>query len=341
MRVLLAGGAGFIGSHMAEALVARGDDVIIVDSFVTGRRENLDHLASHPRVEVLDYDITAPLTSSYLEAVTGRADGRIDVVANLASPASPSDFLTMPLYILDTGAMGSRNLLTLAHEHGARYLFASTSEVYGDPLVHPQPEDYLGNVSSTGPRSCYDEAKRFGEAMAMGFHRAHGLEVRIARIFNTYGERMRPEDGRVVNTFIAQALRDEPLTVHGSGDQTRSFCHVSDMVAGLIAVMDGPMLGPVNLGNPSEVTIRALADMIIHLTGSSSLIRNQDMPPERDGDPVRRCPTIALARQHLGWVPTVSMEEGLRRMITHFEQHEGLARTFTTDGGSPDVSEWP
>ncbi len=340
MRVLLAGGAGFVGSHLAEALLERGDDVVIVDSFVTGRRENLDRIAAHSHVEVVEHDITAPLTSSYLEAVTGRADGRFDVVANLASPASPSDFLSMPLYILDTGSTGSRNLLNLAHEHRARYLFASTSEVYGDPLVHPQPEDYWGNVSTTGPRSCYDEAKRFGEALAMGYHRAHGVQVRIARIFNTFGERMRPEDGRVVNTFIAQALRGEPLTVHGSGQQTRSFCHVSDMVAGLLAVMDGPMLGPVNLGNPSELTIRELADMIIRLTASPSIVTTMDMPAERDGDPVRRCPTIALARDHLGWVPKVSVEEGLRRMIAHFEQHEGLARPFTSDGGTADDGAW-
>lgn len=340
MRVLLAGGAGFIGSHMAEALVERGDEVVIVDSFVTGRRENLDRIAAHSRVEVIEHDITAPLTSSYLEAVTGRADGRFDVVANLASPASPSDFLTMPLYILDTGAVGSRNLLNLAHEHGARYLFASTSEVYGDPLVHPQSEDYLGNVSCTGPRSCYDEAKRYGEALAMGYRRAHGLDVRIARIFNTFGERMRPEDGRVVNTFIAQALRGEPLTVHGAGDQTRSFCHVSDMVAGLIAVMDGHLVGPVNLGNPSELTIRAMAEMVIRLTGSSSIIVNQDMPAEREGDPARRCPNTTMAREQLGWVPVVPVEEGVRRMITHFEQHEGLSRSFVRDGGSSNEAEW-
>jgi nucleoside-diphosphate-sugar epimerase len=340
MRVLLAGGAGFIGSHLAEALVERGDDVVIVDSLVTGRLENLDRIAAHSRVEVIEYDITAPLTSSYLEAVTGRADGRFDVIANLASPASPSDFLSMPLYILDTGAIGSRNLLNLAVEHRARYLFASTSEVYGDPLVHPQPEDYLGNVSTTGPRSCYDEAKRFGEALAMGYHRTHDVQVRIARIFNTFGERMRPEDGRVVNTFIAQALRGEPLTVHGTGQQTRSFCHVSDMVAGLIAVMDGPMVGPVNLGNPSELTIRELANMIIRLTDSPSIVATMDMPAERDGDPVRRCPTIALARDRLGWTPKVSVEEGLRRMIAHFEQHEGLARPFTRDGGAPDDGSW-
>jgi dTDP-glucose 4,6-dehydratase len=340
MRVLLAGGAGFIGSHLAEALVARGDEVVIVDSFVTGRRENLDRIAAHPAVEVVEHDITAPLTSNYLAAITGQADGRFDVVANLASPASPSDFLTIPLYILDTGSTGSRHLLNLAHEHGARYLFASTSEVYGDPEVHPQTEDYLGNVSTTGPRSCYDEAKRFGEALAMGYHRAHGVEVRIARIFNTFGERMRPEDGRVVNTFIAQALRNEPLTLHGDGMQTRSFCHVSDMVAGLLAVMDGPMLGPVNLGNPSELTVAALADMIIELTHSSSIITYLDMPAERQGDPARRCPNITLARTELGWMPSVAVSEGLRRMIAHFEQHEGMARTFVSDGGTTGDTGW-
>lgn len=326
MRVLLAGGGGFIGSHLAEAFVERGDHLVVVDSFVTGRRTNLERVLSHPNVSLLDHDITAPLTSNYISAMTGMPDGGFDVIVNLASPAAPPDFVKMPVYILDTGAIGSRNLLNLAHEHRARYLFASSSEIYGDPLEHPQREGYLGNSSTTGPRSCYDEAKRFGEALAMGYHRTHGTEVRIARIFNTYGDRMRPDDGRVVNTFISQALRGEPLTLHGDGRQTRAFCHVDDMVRGLLAVLDGPMLGPVNLGNPIEMTMREVAEAVIDLTGSASEIVSVEPPGERDGDPLRRCPDITLARTELDWSPRVNFETGLGAMIEHFQFVEGFGR---------------
>ena len=230
----------------------------------------------------------------------------------------------MPLEILAVGSTGTRNLLDLAVAQGARFFLASTSEVYGDPLVHPQPESYLGNVSCIGPRSCYDEAKRFSEALTMAYHRWHGLEVRIVRIFNTYGERIRPDDGRVVNTFVLQALRGEPITLHGDGAQTRSFCHVSDEVRGLIAVLDGPITGPVNVGNPGEFTMRELAEVVIELTGSSSEIVTVPLPAEREGDPLQRQPDIRLIATTHGWEPTVELRDGLARMIEHFRHHEQI-----------------
>jgi len=230
----------------------------------------------------------------------------------------------MPLEILAVGSTGTRNLLDLAAAHGARFFLASTSEVYGDPLVHPQPETYWGNVSSTGPRSCYDEAKRFSEALTMAYHRFRGVDVRIVRIFNTYGERMRPDDGRVVNTFIVQALRGTPITLHGDGAQTRSFCYVADEVAGLVAVLDGDLVGPVNVGNPDEFTMRELADLVLELTGSSSEIACVPLPAEREGDPLQRQPDITLIRSTYGWEPTVSLRDGLTRMIDHFRVNESL-----------------
>jgi len=314
---LVAGGGGFVGSHMADVFLARGDTVTIVDNFVTGRRSNVAHLAAHDRFTVVEHDITEPLPAE----LTGAA---FDSVLDLASPASPLDFATMPLEILAVGSTGTRNLLDLAVAQGARFFLASTSEVYGDPLVHPQPESYLGNVSCIGPRSCYDEAKRFSEAITMAYHRVHGLDVRIVRIFNTYGERMRPDDGRVVNTFVVQALRDEPITLHGDGRQTRSFCHVSDEVAGLVAVLDGPITGPVNVGNPDEFTMRQLAELIVELTGSSSEIITVPLPDEREGDPLQRQPDITLASTTYGWTPTVSLRDGLGRMIDWFRAHEQL-----------------
>ena len=316
MRILLAGGGGFIGSHLADALLARGDEVVAVDNFVTGRPVNIAHLQGHERFTLVEHDVTAPLPD---------LGGRFDAVCNLASPASPDDFATMPLEIMAVGAIGTRNLLDRAVADGARFFQASTSEVYGDPLVHPQPETYLGNVSSTGPRSCYDEAKRYAEALIMAYHRVHGLEVRIVRIFNTYGERMRPADGRVVNTFVVQALRGEPLTLHGDGLQTRSFCHVSDEVRGIVAVLDGPHLGPVNVGNPGEFTMRELAELVVELTGSNSEIITVPLPPEREGDPLQRQPDITLARTQLGWEPTVGLREGLTRMINHFRDVEAIS----------------
>ena len=314
---LLAGGGGFIGSHMADVFLGRGDTVTVVDNFATGRRETVAHLLDHPGFTLVEHDVTEPFPA----ALTG---GRFDTVLDLASPASPLDFATMPLEILAVGSTGTRNLLDLAVAQGARFFLASTSEVYGDPLVHPQPESYLGNVSSIGPRSCYDEAKRFSEAITMAYHRVHGLDVRIVRIFNTYGERMRPDDGRVVNTFVLQALRNEPITLHGDGSQTRSFCHVSDEVAGLIAVLDGDITGPVNIGNPDEFTMRQLAEQVVDLTGSHSELVTVPLPAEREGDPLQRRPDITLATTTYGWAPTVSLRDGLARMIAHFRDHEKI-----------------
>jgi dTDP-glucose 4,6-dehydratase len=251
-------------------------------------------------------------------------EGRVDYVFHLASPASPIDYLRLPLHTLKVGSYGTHNALGLAKFKRARLLLASTSEVYGDPLVHPQPESYWGNVSCIGPRSCYDEAKRFSEAIAMAYHRTHGLEVRIARIFNTYGERMRPRDGRVVNTFVLQALRNEPITLHGDGSQTRSFCHVADEIAGLVAVLDGPLTGPVNVGNPDEFTMRELAELVVELTGSTSPIITVPLPDEREGDPLQRCPDIALVHGQYGWKPSISLSEGLSRMIDWFRTQEDL-----------------
>jgi dTDP-glucose 4,6-dehydratase len=314
---LVAGGGGFVGSHLVDLFLARGDSATIVDNFVTGRRSNIAHLAQHPRVRVVEHDITTPLPAEL-------TDLRFDTVLDLASPASPDDFRTMPLEILAVGSTGTRNLLDLAREQDARFFLASTSEVYGDPTVHPQPESYWGNVSCIGPRSCYDEAKRFSEAIAMAYHRTHGLEVRIARIFNTYGERMRPRDGRVVNTFVLQALRNEPITLHGDGSQTRSFCHVADEIAGLVAVLDGPLTGPVNVGNPDEFTMRELAELVVELTGSTSPIITVPLPDEREGDPLQRCPDIALVHGQYGWKPSISLSEGLSRMIDWFRTQEDL-----------------
>jgi nucleoside-diphosphate-sugar epimerase len=314
---LVAGGGGFVGSHLVDLMLERGDTVTIVDNFVTGRRANIAHLDGHDRCTVIEHDITTP----FPDAITG---GRYDTVLDLASPASPLDFATMPLEILAVGSTGTRNLLDLCVAQGARFFLASTSEVYGDPLVHPQPESYLGNVSCIGPRSCYDEAKRFSEAITMAYHRVHGIEVRIVRIFNTYGERMRPDDGRVVNTFIVQALRGEPITLHGDGNQTRSFCHVADEIRGLLAVLDGPITGPVNVGNPGEFTMRELAEIVVELTGSASPIITVPLPDEREGDPLQRQPDITLANTTYGWQPSISLSEGLGRMIQFFQANETL-----------------
>ena len=314
---LVAGGGGFVGSHLVDLFLARGDTATIVDNFVTGRRCNVAHLVGDSRVTVIEHDITTPFPS----AIT---DHRFDTVLDLASPASPDDFKTMPLEILAVGSTGTRNLLDLAREQSARFFLASTSEVYGDPLVHPQPETYWGNVSSIGPRSCYDEAKRFSEAITMAYHRTHGVDVRIVRIFNTYGERMRPRDGRVVNTFVLQALRNEPLTLHGDGMQTRSFCHVADEIRGLAAVLDGHLTGPINVGNPDEFTMRELAELVIEISGSSSEIITMPMPDEREGDPMQRCPDIMLVRDAYGWEPSISLREGLTRMIEWFRTKEDL-----------------
>ncbi len=317
-NILIAGGGGFVGSHLADLLLARGDTITAVDNFSTGRRANIAHLADHPRFTLVEHDVTVTLPTSL------PGGDRFDHVLDLASPASPLDFATMPLEILAVGSTGTRNLLDLSVAHSARFFLASTSEVYGDPLVHPQPESYLGNVSCIGPRSCYDEAKRFSEAITMAYHRWHGLEVRIVRIFNTYGERMRPADGRVVNTFVVQALRGEPITLHGDGSQTRSFCHVADEILGLAAVMDGHITGPVNVGNAGEFTMRELAEMIIDITGSASEIITVALPAEREGDPLQRQPDSTLIESTYGWKPTISLRDGLTRMVEFFRAHETL-----------------
>jgi nucleoside-diphosphate-sugar epimerase len=315
MRHLLAGGGGFVGSHLTELLLERGDEVVVVDNFATGRRSNVAHLDDHKAFTLVEHDITTPLPDF---------GTTFDTVLDLASPASPADFATMPLEILAVGSTGTKNMLDLSIAHDARFFLASTSEVYGDPLVHPQPETYWGNVSSTGPRSCYDEAKRFSEAITMAYHRVHGLDVRIARIFNTYGERMRPEDGRVVNTLVVQALRGEPITLHGDGSQTRSFCHVSDEIIGLTAVLDGHLTGPVNVGNPNEFTIRQLAELVVELTDAKSEIITVPLPPEREGDPAQRRPDISLISGQYGWAPTIELRDGLTRMISWFRTVEGI-----------------
>jgi nucleoside-diphosphate-sugar epimerase len=305
MRYVVAGAAGFIGSHLCDRLLADGHDVVGVDSLVTGSMDNLSDALLHASFSFVEHDIRRPFT----------IDGEVQRVLNLASPASPVDFDRIPLLILETGSIGTQHLLDLAVEKNARFFQASTSEVYGDPEVHPQPETYLGNVSSTGPRSCYDEAKRYGEALTMAYHRTHGLQVRIARIFNTYGERMRPDDGRVVCSFIHQALLGRPITVFGDGRQTRSFVHVADEVLGLLEVIEGPFTGPLNVGNPDEHTMLELANRIVELCGSSSAVELRPLPAGRTGDPNRRCPDVRLLQTISDWQPRVSLDEGLGRTI--------------------------
>ena len=318
MRVLLAGGAGFIGSHMADALLAREDEVIVIDNFATGRLSNVQHLIGHPLFTLIDHDIVYDFPSHV------QLQSAFDAVLDFASPASPNDFATMPLEILEVGSTGTRRLLERAVTDSAVFFLTSTSEVYGDPLVHPQPETYWGNVSSTGPRSCYDEAKRFSEALTMAYHRVHNLDVRIVRIFNTYGERMRPQDGRVVNTFVVQALTGQPITLHGDGNQTRSFCHVSDEVSGLMQLLDSSTIDPVNIGNPDEFTMRQLAELVVEITGSDSEIISIPLPAEREGDPLQRCPDIQLAKSVLNWEPSVSLRQGLEQMVDYFRKYEVL-----------------
>lgn len=304
---------------MADVLVDRGEEVVVLDNLCTGRADNIAHLMGRAGFAFVRHDATEPLPD------LPELSGRFDTVLNLASPASPDDFATMPLEIMAVGSTGTRNLLERARRDGSVFFLASTSEVYGDPLVHPQPETYLGNVSSIGPRSCYDEAKRFSEALTMAYHRTFGLDIRIARIFNTYGERMRPLDGRVVNTFVVQALLGQPITLHGDGSQSRSFCHVTDEVRGLVALLDSQHTSPVNIGNPDEFTMRQLAEIVIDLTGSTSPVIKVPMPPERDGDPLQRQPDISLAASVLQWQPEIPLRVGLTRMIDHFRSHETLA----------------
>jgi UDP-glucuronate decarboxylase len=309
-RVLVTGGAGFLGSHLCDRLLEQGHEVICADNFFTGTKRNLDHLHNHPRFELLRHDITFPL---YLE---------VDEIYNLACPASPVHYQHDPVQTTKTSVHGAINMLGLAKRLRCRILQASTSEVYGDPKVHPQPEDYWGHVNPIGPRSCYDEGKRCAETLFFDYHRQHQLEIKVARIFNTYGPRMHPADGRVVSNFIVQALKGEPITIYGDGSQTRSFCFVDDLIDGLIRLMESPadLTGPVNLGNPSEFTIAELARLTLAKTGSASPLAYSQLPAD---DPVQRQPDIGLARARLGWEPRTPLEEGIEHTIAYFE---GLLR---------------
>jgi len=313
VRVLITGVAGFLGSHLADRFLRDGHEVVGIDNFLTGRPENIAHLTGHPRFSFLRHNV------SEFTYVAGPLDG----VLHFASPASPVDYLELPIQTLKVGSLGTHNALGVALAKGARFLLASTSEVYGDPLVHPQPESYWGNVNPIGPRGCYDEAKRFAEAMTMAYHRAQGVDTRIVRIFNTYGPRMRPGDGRVVSNFIVQALRGEALTVYGDGSQTRSFCFVSDEVEGIYRLFHSGETQPVNIGNPDEFTVRQLAELVIAMTGSSSTITSLPLPAD---DPKVRQPDIARARAVLGWGPTVPLREGLAATIDYFRGLTGSAR---------------
>ena len=305
MRVLITGGAGFIGSHLCEFLLEQGCTVVCADSFITGSPENIRPLTNHPRFSLIQQDVTG-----YLDVA-----GELDWVLHLASPASPRDYLELPIQTLKVGALGTHNALGLAKARGARFLLASTSEVYGDPLVHPQPETYWGNVNPVGPRGVYDEAKRFAEAMTMAYHRAHGVDTRIVRIFNTFGPRMRLNDGRAIPAFMTQALTGAPITVFGDGSQTRSFQYVTDLLHGIWRLMGASVHDPVNIGNPHEMTLLDLAKRILRLSGSRSEIVFQPLPED---DPKIRQPDIARARALLGWEPRVDLDEGLRQTLDWF-----------------------
>jgi UDP-glucuronate decarboxylase len=305
-RILVTGGAGFIGSFLCENLLGRGHEVLCVDNFFTGTRSNIENLIGQPRFELIRHDVTFPL---YVE---------VDEIYNLACPASPIHYQRDPVQTTKTSVHGAINMLGLAKRVKARILQASTSEVYGDPSLHPQPESYWGNVNPVGPRACYDEGKRCAETLFFDYYRQHRLRIKVARIFNTYGPRMHPNDGRVVSNFIVQALKNKPITVFGDGNQTRSFCYVDDLVDGLARLMESPdeLTGPVNLGNPNEFTIRQLAEKVIALTGSRSKIESRPLPAD---DPKQRQPDIALARSALKWTPTTQLEEGLKRTIAYFD----------------------
>jgi dTDP-glucose 4,6-dehydratase len=314
MRTIITGVAGFLGSHLCDALIARGHDVVGIDNCLTGSPENIAHLADSDHFEFIHQDVTNYI---YVE-------GEVDHVLHFASPASPVDYLHYPIPTLKVGSLGTHKALGLAKSKAARFLLASTSEVYGDPLVHPQPEDYWGNVNPLGYRGVYDEAKRFAEAMTMAYHRYHALDTRIVRIFNTYGPRMRIDDGRALPNFFSQALRGEPLTVYGDGSRTRSFCYVSDTIEGICRLLESEEHFPVNIGNPEEITILQLAEEIIQLTGSASRVQFVALPENYRDDPKTRRPDIAKARRILGWEPRVSREEGLRRTVDYFRERLGL-----------------
>ena len=318
MRIVITGAAGFIGSHLSEELIARGHSVVGIDNLLTGDLANIAHLTGKDFV-FIKHDVT-----NYIAV-----DGRVDVVFHWASPASPIDYLELPIPTLKVGALGTHNALGLAKAKGARFVIASTSEVYGDPLEHPQKETYWGNVNPIGPRGVYDEAKRFAEAITTAYHRYHGLDAKIVRIFNTYGPRMRINDGRAVPTFIAQALRGEDVTIFGSGAQTRSFCYVSDLVAGILKLMESSINDPVNIGNPHEMSIEEMAKLIIKMTGSSSKLVLRPLPTD---DPKVRKPDITRARTLLGWEPKVPLEEGLTSTIEYFRKRWESDRYTATTG---------
>ena len=307
-RVVVLGGAGFLGSHLCDALLLRGDEVIAVDNFCTGSKNNVKHLGNNKNFSLVRSDICDGIPVS----------GKVDLIFNFASPASPKQYLLMPLETLKVGSVGSENAIKLALKNSARLVMASTSEVYGDPLVNPQSETYFGNVNPFGLRSCYDEAKRFSEALLMAYHRTSKLNVGIARIFNTYGPRLNPEDGRVVSTIITQAIGDHDLTIHGDGSQTRSFCYVDDLMRGIIALADSGEVGPINLGNDNEITVSKLAEIVLKLCGSKSkVVFTQAM----EDDPQQRCPNLTLAKNKLGWGPQVSLEDGLKKTIEWFRKY--------------------
>jgi len=305
--ILVTGGAGFLGSHLCDRLVGEGHDVICLDNFFTGAKRNIEHLLTHPRFELMRHDITFPL---YVE---------VDEIYNLACPASPIHYQHDPVQTTKTSVHGAINMLGLAKRLKCRVFQASTSEIYGDPSVHPQTEDYWGNVNPIGPRSCYDEGKRCAETLFFDYHRQHRLEIKVARIFNTYGPRMHPNDGRVVSNFIVQALQGKPITIYGDGRQTRSFCYVDDLIDGFVRLMESPaeVTGPVNLGNPGEFSIRELAELTIEMTGSKSKLTFMPLPQD---DPKQRRPDISRAHEQLGWRPAVQLREGLRRTIDYFDQ---------------------
>jgi nucleoside-diphosphate-sugar epimerase len=310
-RVVVTGGAGFLGSHLCTRLLERGDEVVCIDNLITGSIANIEALFARPGFTFVQHDVSTFIW----------VPGAVDAVLHFASPASPADFERIPIQILKVGSLGTHNALGLAKAKDARFFLASTSEVYGDPLVHPQPEDYWGNVNPIGPRGVYDEAKRFAEAMTMAYHRHHDLDVRIVRIFNTFGPQMRPDDGRAVSNFIVQALRGEPITVFGDGSQSRSFTYVDDEVRGFLALLDGSITGPVNIGNPVEYSILQLAETVLDVTGSASPLVFEPLPVD---DPTQRQPDISLARAELGWEPTIQLREGIERTTAYFRTVLGI-----------------
>jgi dTDP-glucose 4,6-dehydratase len=317
---MVTGGAGFLGSHLCDRLIAEGHDVICLDNLITGRQENIQHLLAHPHFRFLLHDVTRPIDlPALIEKSTGQSPWSprpLNYILHFASPASPKDYARHPIHTLKVGALGTYHVLGLAKAQGSVFLLASTSEIYGDPEISPQPEKYWGHVNPIGPRSVYDEAKRFAEAISMAYRREHGVKVRIVRIFNTYGERMRLEDGRALPNFMVQALKGNPLTVYGKGNQTRSLCYVSDLIEGLYRLLLSDQTGPINVGNPEEVSILQLAQAIIRTTGSKSSIIFEPLPED---DPQRRQPDITAAREKLGWEPRVSLESGLAKTLPYFQ----------------------